>query len=104
MYLLLAYIIFMSVLSFYVVLDNASKEPYYSLKLFDAILQIGVGTTLIVLWAQLAIFISYGIYSKKLSYLWSLLFIWFGFVGFYVAHCPRYYISDILKFALKLEH
>ena len=88
-------LIILSVLSLWIVYRGASIEPFLFFRNRDAVIQIGVATSLIVLWIQLCLFIIINILSKRLNCLWSGFVIWTIIVVFYIIDCISGYLEDI---------
>ena len=96
-----AHAIAASVASFFLVLQNATDEPYRSFRGTDAFFQVGIGCTLIALWLYLIGGTIYGVVTGRLSRWWLLLLPWAALVLYYLSVCPEGFIEDIIKFAPK---
>jgi hypothetical protein len=99
-FLIGAYILFLSIASVWIVVDGAAAEPYIEFRRADAFLQVGVGFALIVLWLQLAAWLVYGVTVRRLAKPWLLLTILAGAGLFYLWQSPVGYIEDITKFVI----
>ena len=88
----------LSVASFLVVVQGASDEPYTVFRESDAIVQVGVGMVLMLLWIQLAAAIVAGIASRRVSQWWLALLVWVLICEFYLFHSPTGYVHDIAHY------
>ena len=88
----------LSVLSFFVVWQGANDEPYVSFRTYDAIMQLGVGWPLIILWCFHTVAIITLVCRRKLPRAWLSLLLWTAICLFYLYNCPFGYIEDIHKF------
>lgn len=95
---LICYLILLSIVSIWITFQGANDEPYTTLRPTDALLQVGIGVALIVLWIQYAIFILYSVFKKKVSGWWLSSLIWTSIVIFYLHFSPVGYLSDISQF------
>jgi hypothetical protein len=87
----------LSVASLFVVLQGANDEPYMGYRRYDAIMQVGVGTTLIVLWGLCAIAVVVLVGKRKLSPAWIAFLVWAVICLFYLSYSPLGYFEDIEK-------
>jgi hypothetical protein len=71
-----------------VVMKNATDEPYVVFRPGDALVQVGFGVTLLVLWCQLALAVAVGVMTRRLVRSALLLVL----VG--VILCPYLYLSS----------
>jgi hypothetical protein len=88
----------LTVASLYVVMENAWIEPYVVFRKYDAVMQVGAGTTLIFLWLVLAITII--VWASRRRILVSLLawlpvLLWILICEFYLFHAVSGYLEDI---------
>lgn len=95
---LVAYVVVLSACSLFIVFKGASDEPYVAFKQSDALIQVGGGLTLIVLWAQLAIGVVFAIFRKIISVKWLFMLLWVAIVIFYLYFSPFGYVQDIAEF------
>jgi hypothetical protein len=91
------YILVLSVASYLIVSKGAIDEPYDSLIISDAIEQVGIGMSLIVLWLHVIAIILPGMIRGKLSRLWLLVLVWGAINLFYLYQSPYGYLSDISR-------
>ncbi len=91
----------LSVVSFLVVMQGASDEPYVTFRKTDALVQVGVAMVLMLLWAQLAIVIVAGITRGRISGLWFAVLLWVFVCELYLFHCPVGYVTDITRYVAR---
>ena len=97
------YVLALSAASLLVVGQGASDEPYYRFRPSDCLVQVGVGVTLLVLWAQLALGLVLGVAASRLSR-WSLLLLpWAALVCSYLWSSPSGYVSDMVEHGWKFR-
>jgi hypothetical protein len=102
LYLILAALaLVLSMASFFVVIQNASDEPYVVFRKMDAIIQIGVAMILMLLWFQWIAGIVWGVCCRRVSAWWLLLLPWTLICEFYLFNCPKVYLQDILRFVAR---
>ena len=87
----------LSAASFFVVLQGANDEPYVGYRRYDAIMQVGVGTALMVLWGLCSIAVVVLVARRKLSLAWIALLLWAAICLFYLSYSPLGYLVDIEK-------
>ncbi len=90
----------LSAASFVVVLQGATDEPYMGYRRSDAIVQVGVGTALMVLWCCCSVAVVVLVGTRKLPIAWLALLLWAAICLFYLSTCPLGYLGDIEKFVL----
>ena len=78
----------LSIVSFVVVNQGASDEPYSSFRWSDAVVQVGVAIVLMLLWFQLAVGIMAGVARRRVSPWWLPLLLWVLICEFYLSCCP----------------
>jgi hypothetical protein len=84
--------------SWYVILRNASSEPYLMFRWPDAVEQVGLGISVCLAWICLFIFICRGVALERLT-LWWLLLLPLAVATFYlVQFAANGYIEDLRKF------
>jgi hypothetical protein len=88
----------LSVLSFVVVYQGASDEPYTSFRKSDAVVQVGVAMVLMLLWVQLAACIVVGVIRRRVSLWWLPLLLWVLICEFYLFDSPSGYVQDIARY------
>lgn len=86
--------------SLFVVLQGAHDEPYTTYRRYDAIMQVGVGTALIVLWCCCSIVVLALVRKGKFSVAWLALLLWAAICLFYLSESPLGYLEDIEKFVI----
>jgi hypothetical protein len=91
------YILVLSVASYLIVSKGAIDEPYDSLIISDAIEQVGIGMSLIVLWLHVMAIILPRVIRGKPSRLWLLVLMWGAINLFYLYQSPFGYLSDISR-------
>jgi hypothetical protein len=97
------YALALSVASAFVVVDGAAAEPYLSLRYSDALVQIGLAVALIVLWLQLAVYLFYGLVTRRVARPWLALSVWIGVAMFYLWQSPVGYVGDITNFVIEKQ-
>ena len=90
-----------SIASFFLVLQNATDEPYVWFQGRDALTQVGFGCALILLWIYLIGGTLYGVATRRLHRNWLWLVPWAVIVLYYLRICPEGYIHDILMYLPK---
>jgi hypothetical protein len=89
----------LSVVSFCVVLQSASDEPYFEFRVTDAVVQVGGAMVLMLLWFQLAIALVFGVVRRRVSQRWLALVLWVFICEFYLLAGMSGYVQDIARFA-----
>jgi hypothetical protein len=79
-----------------VVFDN--DEPYVSFRPSDAVVQVGVASSLVTLWILLVVFIVAQVLRKKLHAAWLSALLVCAIALFYLGVAPRDYLSDLVHF------
>ncbi len=88
----------LSAASFFVVVQGASDEPYTVFRASDAVVQIGFGMVLMLLWFQLAGAIVVSVARRRVSQWWLTLLVWVLICEFYLFHSPIGYVQDIARY------
>ena len=83
-----------------VVCQSASDEPYMMYRRYDALVQVGIGTALMVLWGLWAVAGMLLVGNRKLSPWWLALLLWAAICVFYISNCPLGYLADIEKYVI----
>jgi hypothetical protein len=73
-------------------------EPYLGFRASDAVIQIGVASSLMTLWALVAAFIVVQVWRKKLPAGWLPALAVCAVALFYLYHSPADYLSDLVAF------
>jgi hypothetical protein len=94
-------VVALSVASTWVVIRGASDEPYVVFRHSDALVQVGIGTALIVLWVQFAIWLGYGVFKKGVHRAWLPVYLWILVVLFCLWDSPVGYVQDVTKFIIE---
>src|SRR3954469_10814644 len=87
----------LSAVSLVVVFQGANDEPYIGYRRYDAIVQVGVGTALMVLWGLCSLAVLVLVGKRKLSRGWLALLLWAAICLFYLSYSPLGYLEDIEK-------
>lgn len=90
----------LSVISFIIVLEGASEEPYGVFHKSDAVTQVGIAMILMLMWLQLGIAIVVGVVCRRISIWWLTLLVWVLICEFYLSCCPFGYLDDIERFVI----
>ena len=90
----------LSAASLVVVFQGANDEPYMGYRRYDALVQVGVGTSLMVLWVLCSIAVVVLVVKQKLSRGWLALLLWAAICLFYLSSSPLGYLQDIEKFVI----
>ena len=86
------------VLSSWVVFRGASDEPYTTFRASDAVVQIGVASALMALWAVLVAFVTIQVCGKKLRPAWISILLLSALMLCVLYDSPAGYISDLVHF------
>jgi hypothetical protein len=87
----------LSAASLLVVLQGATDEPYMGYRRYDAIVQVGIGTGLIVLWCCGVVAVVVLVAARKLPAWWLVLVLWAAICLFYLSYSPLGYLADLEK-------
>jgi hypothetical protein len=90
----------LSFASFIVVAQGAGDEPYTQYRRYDAIVQVGIGTALMVLWCCYAIAVVVLAKARKISSGWLWMLLWAATCLLYLSFSPRGYLEDIERFVV----
>ena len=90
----------LSVGSLFVVFQGANDEPYMAYRRYDAVVQVGVGTALMVLWFCCCVAVVVLVGARKLPVWWLALLLWAAICLFYLSFSPLGYLEDIEKFVI----
>ena len=90
----------LTLVSLFVVFQGASDEPYMVYRRYDAMVQVGVGSALMVLWGCCSISVVVLVRKRKLSPAWLALLLWASICLFYLSYSPLGYLEDIEKFVI----
>ena len=90
----------LSIASLFVVMQGANDEPYGAYRRYDAIVQVGVGTALMVLWCSCSLAVLVLVGARKLTAWWLTLLLWAALCLFYLSYSPLGYLQDIEKFVI----
>ncbi|MCX5658768.1 MAG: hypothetical protein NTW19_03490 [Planctomycetota bacterium] len=90
----------LSIASFLVIMQGANDEPYVTYRRSDAIVQVVVGTALMVLWACCAITVVVLVGTRRLPARWLAIVLWAAICLCYLSYSPLGYLEDIEKFVL----
>jgi hypothetical protein len=90
----------LSIASLFVVMQGANDEPYGAYRRYDAIVQVGVGTALIVFWCCCSVAVVVLVGARKLPAWWLALLLWAAICLFYLSYSPLGYLQDIEKFVI----
>lgn len=77
-----------------VIFDN--DEPYVRFRPGDAIVQIGVASSLLTLWCLLVVFIATQVIRKQLHPAWLFTLAVCAIALFYLGVAPRDYLADLV--------
>lgn len=89
-----------AIASFIVVFKGANDEPYMVYRRLDAIVQVGIGSALIVSWVCLSLIVAILVATGKLSKRWLAVLILAAVCLFYTSFSPRGYLNDLQKHIL----
>jgi len=67
---------------------------------YDALVQVGVGASLMVLWCCFTLAVLLLAASRKISAWWLATLPWAAICLFYLSSCPLGYLQDIEKFVI----
>ena len=101
--LLLALCAFAAILtlpSLWVVGEGATDEPYGRFSLYDAFVQVVVGTGLITAWGGWSVVILALVTRRKVSFWWLTLLLWAALCAFYLSFSPLGYLDNLQNIIL----
>lgn len=87
-----------SIASLVVVIQSANDEPYVSYRRSDAVVQVGVGTALMLLWACWAGALVVLVRARKLPAGWLALLLWAAICLFFLGFSSLGYHADMERF------
>ena len=90
----------LSIASIHVVFQGAADEPYMGYRRSDAVVQVGIGTALMLLWGCFAIAVLLLTTTRKVSRWWLVVLPWAAICLFYLSYAPLGYLQDIEKFVI----
>jgi hypothetical protein len=90
----------LSIASVVVVFQGANDEPYLDYRRYDAVVQLGIGTTLMVLWSCFAVAVLLLAATRKISRWWLALLPWTAICLIYLSEAPFGYLQDIENFVI----
>jgi hypothetical protein len=100
-YILAASAFVLSIVSFFIVIQGASDEPYMVFRWSDAIVQVGLAMLLMLPWFQLIAGIIWGIAYWCVSAWWLHLLPWVLICEFYLFYCLSGYLQDISRYVAR---
>jgi len=93
-------VLVLTVASFWV-LSGAVDEPFVHFRASEALVQVGVGSVLMLLWLQLSVGICWAAWVRRVSRWWLLLLIWCAAGFMAVQPSPFGYVQDITRFVVQ---
>jgi peptidoglycan/LPS O-acetylase OafA/YrhL len=90
----------LSAVSLFVVVQGANDEPYMAYRRYDAVMQVGVGTALMVLWGCSSVTVLVLVRKRKLSAAWLALLLWAAICLFYLSSSPLGYLEDMERLVI----
>ena len=94
----------LTIVSFVVVSQGATDEPYFEFHYSDAFTQVVMGTSLITVWCCLSVVVVGLVISRQISSKWLLLLLWSAICIFYLLACPFGYLDDMERNILGVPH
>ena len=91
----------LSIASFLFVVQGASDEPYMTFRTWDAVIQVGVATVLMLLWAKIAVTVIAGVARHRISNWWSPLLLWILICEFSLFDSPYGYVADMMRYVVR---
>jgi hypothetical protein len=91
--------VILSFVTFYLVLENASEEPFLRFSARFAYTQLIVSSVIIVLWVEMLLFSLFHFIRKRSRVLFAVITCWCLFALYWQIQVPQMYISDVVKFA-----
>jgi hypothetical protein len=89
----------LSVAAFVVTLLGAQREPYFGqIRKSDALIQVGIGCTLIALWLLWSLTATWLVLRRRWRPLTLLSLAWATLCVSYLAHSVHAYLDDITRF------
>ncbi len=86
--------------SLLVIYQSADAEPYTTYRRADALVQVGVGMTLLLSWVVVAGLIVWLVVARRLSRRWLWVLLWALFCGVNLKICVFGYLQDIERYVL----
>ena len=102
-YVIAAHALVATLGSLVLVMQGASVAHYFGSNKNEALLQVGAGCVLIVMWAYLAGGILWGVLTSRLPKVWLLTLLWAAIVLPYLLNCPLGYVGDVSEFVMGLS-
>ena len=100
---LVGHILIVSIASVLLVMKNASVAHFFGSNPIEALLQVGLGSVLIAVWAYIIGGTVFGVVTEILSKRWLLVLPWAVIALFYVIYCPIGYVGDVSEFVQHLQ-
>lgn len=101
--LVIAVVVALSLVSLIVVVQGAEDEPYGQYRRADAILQVGVGSALMALWAAGAVLVIGLVVTRCVPAAWLVLVLWAAFCLFMLSYSPIGYLQDLEQHVLSAK-
>jgi len=95
---LLTAAIVLSFVSFVLVLNGATDEPYEAYRANDAFEQLVIGTALIALWCCYSVVVVTLVATQRITRDWLVIIVWAAICVFYLSCCPLGYVHDLDHF------
>ena len=92
------YIAGLTAISFWVLSLAVYEEPYITFNSREALIQLGTGMALLVLWIQLALVLVISVAKRWIQPLWLFTLIFIAVAVFYLRYCPFGYIYDLSNY------
>ena len=81
-------------------MQYAVDEPYFAYRRHDAIVQVGIGITLMVLWCCYSVAIVFLVGARKLHSWWLAILLWAAVCLYYLSFSPLGYLHDVENFVI----
>jgi hypothetical protein len=91
-------VVILTVVSWYIILRNASEEPYVHLRWPDALEQVMLGGVVSLAWVYYFYMLVRDITKYRLSLLWLVVLPWIVVTFYFVQFAANGYIEDIKRY------
>lgn len=86
--------------SLVVVFLGASEEPYLTFRPSQALIQVGIGSGLLALWAAWVGVVLWRVVARVVPAAWLTSIVWAVIVISYLSRSPLGYVQDLSKFGV----
>jgi hypothetical protein len=83
-----------------VIFLGSNEEPYFVFRPSQALIQVGVGSALMLLWVEWIGVVVWQVTHRALSPVWLSSVVWALVVMFYLSYSPIGYVQDLSGFSM----